>query len=210
MPYNSSMLWLAFLLRGLPLGLTAAVMPGPYQLFIFAEAAKKGWRKTILLSIVPLLSDGPIIIALFFLLRQTPNWFLTLLKILGGLFILYLAYGAYKSSSKRLELNQLPTQSYGLLKGIAMNFLNPNPWIFWSVVGIPILLEGLEHSTSVGLSFILGFYLAMIPTLMAMIIIFAVAKRFGPKLNQTLQKIAALLLAAFGLYQLYQGLVSIF
>jgi threonine/homoserine/homoserine lactone efflux protein len=203
------MLWLTFLLRGLPLGLTAAVMPGPYQLFIFSEAAKKGWRKTILLSIVPLLSDGPIILSLFFLLRQTPDWFLTLLKILGGLFILYLAYGAYKSSNQMLELNQQATQHYGLLKGIAMNFLNPNPWIFWSVVGIPILLEGLKHSTSVGLSFILGFYLAMIPTLVVMIIVFAVAQRLGPRLNQMLQRIAALLLAAFGLYQLYQGLVSI-
>jgi threonine/homoserine/homoserine lactone efflux protein len=201
--------WLTYLLRGLPLGLTAAVMPGPYQLFIFAEAAKKGWRKALPLAIVPLLSDGPIILLLFFLLRQTPDWFLTLLKILGGLFILYLAYGAYKSSSRILELEKQPIQSYGLLKGIAMNFLNPNPWIFWSVVGIPILLEGLQHSMLTAWSFILGFYVSMIPTLVMMIVVFATSSRFGPKLNQTLQKVAALLLAAFGLYQLYQGLVSI-
>ncbi len=203
------MLWLTFLLRGLPLGLTAAVMPGPYQLFIFSEAATKGWRKTLALAIVPLFSDGPIILLLFFLLRQTPLWFLTLLKILGGLFILYLAYGAYKSSSRLLELDQQPVQKYGLLKGIAMNFLNPNPWIFWSVVGIPILLEGLEQSIFAAWSFILGFYISMIPTLVIMIIVFATSSRFGPKLNQTLQKIAAVALAGFGLYQLYQGLISL-
>jgi threonine/homoserine/homoserine lactone efflux protein len=202
-------MWFSFLLRGLPLGFTAAVMPGPYQLFIFAEAAKKGWRKAILLSAVPLLSDGPMILLLFFLLRQTPDWFLTVLKIAGGLLILYLAYGAYQSSGKRLELENQAIQNYGLLKGMAMNFLNPNPWIFWSVVGIPILLDGLRHSTLVGFSFILGFYLAMIPTLVTMIIVFAIAQRLGPKLNQSLQKIAALLLAVFGFYQLYQGLMAI-
>lgn len=198
-------MWLSFLLRGLPLGLTAAIMPGPYQLFIFSEAAKKGWRKALPLSVVPLLSDGPMIIILFFLLRQTPDWFLTLLKIVGGLFILYLAYGAYKSSSHILELDKQPVQSYGIFKGIAMNFLNPNPWIFWSVVGIPVLLEGLQHTTWTGLSFILGFYGSMIPTLVIMIVVFAIATRFGPKLNQRLQKIAALGLALFGIYQLYQG-----
>jgi threonine/homoserine/homoserine lactone efflux protein len=202
-------MWFSFLLRGLPLGFTAAVMPGPYQLFIFAEAAKKGWRKTILLSAVPLLSDGPMILLLFFLLRQTPDWFLTVLKIAGGLLILYLAYGAYQSSGNMLELENQAIQNYGLLKGIAMNFLNPNPWIFWSLVGIPILLEGLRHSTLVGFSFILGFYLAMIPTLVTMIIVFAIAQRLGPRLNQSLQKIAALLLAVFGFYQLYQGLMAI-
>jgi threonine/homoserine/homoserine lactone efflux protein len=202
-------MWFSFLLRGLPLGFTAAVMPGPYQLFIFAEAAKKGWRKTILLSAVPLLSDGPMILLLFFLLRQTPDWFLTVLKIAGGLLILYLAYGAYQSSGNMLELENQAIQNYGLLKGMAMNFLNPNPWIFWSLVGIPILLEGLRHSTLVGFSFILGFYLAMIPTLVTMIIVFAIAQRLGPRLNQSLQKIAALLLAVFGFYQLYQGLMAI-
>jgi threonine/homoserine/homoserine lactone efflux protein len=200
---------LNFFLQGLPLGLTAAVMPGPYQLFIFSEAAKKGWRKTLPLSLVPLLSDGPIILTLFFLLRQTPDWFLTLLKIVGGLFILYLAYGAYKSSSQRLDLDKQILQSYGLLKGVAMNFLNPNPWIFWSVVGIPILLEGLQHSTLTGLSYILGFYLSMIPTLIIMIVVFAVSTRFGPRLNQTLQKVAAVALAGFGIYQLYQGIINL-
>ena len=202
-------MWLSFLLRGLPLGLTAAVMPGPYQLFIFSEAAKKGWRKALPLAIVPLLSDGPIIVILFFLLRQTPDWFLIALKILGGLFILYLAYGAYKSSSQMLNLDKQAVQSYGLFKGIAMNFLNPNPWIFWSVVGIPILLEGLQHSLATGLIFILGFYLTMIPMLVIMIFVFATSSRFGPRLNQSLQKIAAVALAAFGLYQLYQGVMSL-
>jgi threonine/homoserine/homoserine lactone efflux protein len=200
------MTWLAFFLRGLPLGLTAAVMPGPYQLFIFSEAAKKGWRKTLPLAIVPLLSDGPIILILFLILSQTPSWFLTALKIVGGGFILYLAYGAFQSSSKPLDLKSQSTQSYGLLKGIAMNVLNPNPWIFWSVAGIPIFLEGWQHSITTGLNFILGFYTSMIPTLVALIIIFATATRFGPKVNQTLQKIAAIALAGFGLFQLWQGL----
>jgi hypothetical protein len=42
-----------------------------------------------------------------------------------------------------------------------------------------------------------------------MIIVFAIAQRLGPRLNQSLQKIAALLLAVFGFYQLYQGLMAI-
>jgi threonine/homoserine/homoserine lactone efflux protein len=200
---------LFFFLRGLPFGLTAAVMPGPYQLFLFSEAAKHGWRKTWPLAFVPLLSDGPVILIVFAILSQVPTWFLTVLKIVGGLFILYLAYGAFKASSRQLELAEAqPAQ--GILKGIVMNFFNPNPWIFWSLTGVPILLEGARQAASYGASFIVGFYTAMIPTLFALVVIFAVAAHLGPKVNQTLQRIAALALAGFGIYQLAQAMREVF
>lgn len=198
-----------FFLRGLPFGLTAAVMPGPYQLFLFSEAAKHGWRKTWPLAFVPLLSDGPIIVVVFLILSQVPDWFLTVLKIVGGLFILYLAYGAFKASSQQINLeNAKPSQ--GLWKGVLMNFFNPNPWIFWSLTGVPILLEGFREATSHGASFLLGFYTAMIPTLLVLVVIFATAAYLGPKVNQTLQKVAALVLAGFGVYQLAQGVLALY
>jgi threonine/homoserine/homoserine lactone efflux protein len=199
---------LLFFLRGLPFGLTAAVMPGPYQLFLFSEAAKHGWRKTWPLAFVPLLSDGPVILIVFAILSQVPDWFLTVLKIVGGLFILYLAYGAFKASSQQLSLeNAKPSQ--GLWKGVFMNFFNPNPWIFWSLTGVPILLEGFRQAASHGASFILGFYAAMIPTLLVLVVIFATAAYLGPKVNQNLQKVAALALAGFGIYQLVQGFLEL-
>jgi threonine/homoserine/homoserine lactone efflux protein len=197
-----------FFLRGLPFGLTAAVMPGPYQLFLFSEAAKHGWRKTWPLAFVPLLSDGPVILIVFAILSQVPNWFLIVLKIVGGLFILYLAYSAFKVSNQQLELDKAkPTQ--GIFKGVVMNFFNPNPWIFWSLTGVPILLEGFRQTASHGISFIAGFYTAMIPTLLALVVIFATAAYLGPKVNQALQKVAALALAGFGIYQLIQGVMDI-
>jgi hypothetical protein len=60
-----------------------------------------------------------------------------------------------------------------------------------------------------GASFILGFYTAMIPTLLALVVIFATAAYLGPKVNQTLQKVAALALAGFGIYQLVQGFLAL-
>jgi threonine/homoserine/homoserine lactone efflux protein len=199
---------LLFFLRGLPFGLTAAVMPGPYQLFLFSEAAQHGWRKTWPLAFVPLLSDGPVILIVFAILSQVPDWFLTVLKIVGGLFILYLAYGAFRASNQQLTLSEAkPAQ--GLLKGIFMNFFNPNPWIFWSLTGVPILLEGFRQTANHGVSFIAGFYAAMIPTLLALVVIFATAAYLGPKVNQTLQKVAALALAGFGIYQLIQGVMDV-
>jgi threonine/homoserine/homoserine lactone efflux protein len=199
---------LFFFLRGLPFGLTAAVMPGPYQLFLFSEAAKHGWRKTWPLAFVPLLSDGPVILIVFAILSQVPDWFLTILKIVGGLFILYLAYGAFRASNQQLELSETKS-TQGILKGVVMNFFNPNPWIFWSLTGVPILLEGARQAVSHGVSFIVGFYAAMIPTLFALVVIFAVTAHLGPKVNQRLQKIAALALVGFGIYQFVRGIAEI-
>lgn len=86
-----------------------------------------------------------------------------------------------------------------------MNFVNPNPWIFWSLTGVPILLEGLKSSPYHAMIFLIGFYVAMASVNIAQIILFASAARVGPKFNHTLQKSAALGLALFGLYQMYRA-----
>ena len=33
-----------------------------------------------------------------------------------------------------------------LAKGVSLNFLNPNPYLFWLTIGTPLLLEA--HTTS--------------------------------------------------------------
>jgi threonine/homoserine/homoserine lactone efflux protein len=51
------------------------------------------------------------------------------------LFVLYLAYGSYKSW-KNLDLDQLYRETeiqQNLLQAALLNALNPNPYIFWSL-----------------------------------------------------------------------------
>ena len=196
---------------GLSLGGPAAATPGPFQAFLLSQTLKNGWRRTLPASLAPLLSDGPIIALVMLVLTQTPDWFLLLLRIGGGLFLLYLAKDAYAVSKRATtELSRAPeSESQGLWKAVIMNGLNPNPYIFWGLVGGPILLEAWRQAPSMGISFLLGFYGTLIGGFAAFIALFAVAGRLGNHVTKTLAQISTALLFGFGLYQIWTGLADL-
>ncbi len=139
---------LAYFIRGLILGLPAAAQPGPFQAYLLSQSLKNGWRRTLPAALAPLLSDGPIVALVLLVLTQLPPTFLSLLQIVGGLFILYLAWGAWGSFRHFQPPTAAPTDAtrQSVLEASVMNLLNPNPYLFWSAVGGPILLEGWRAS----------------------------------------------------------------
>jgi len=197
-----------YLLTGISFGFYAAISPGPFQTFLLAQSLKNGWKRTLPASLAPLFTDGPIIALVLLLLTQTPNWFLSALRIAGGFFIVYLAKGTFDSFRQgEFNLEATPEAAErGMFKAIMMNALNPNPYIFWSVVVWPILLEGWRQAPSLGLSFLIGFYGVMVSGLAGLIILFATARQFGPKVTGILSGVSAAALLIFGLYQVWEGL----
>jgi len=200
-------MWL-YILQGIGYGFAAAAQPGPFQTYIISQTLTRGWKKTLPIALAPLLSDGPIIALCLFILSQIPIWFQRFLYIAGGLFILYLAYGAYrtwKNFDANIPGSEIGTQQ-NVLKAALMNLLNPNPYIYWSLVTGPILLKGWREMPVNGLGFLSSFYVTMILGLGAVIVIFGVARQIGPKVNRALLGVSAVALFCFGLFQLWQGI----
>jgi threonine/homoserine/homoserine lactone efflux protein len=200
-------MWL-YILQGIGYGFAAGVQPGPLQTYIVSQTLLKGWRRTLLAAFAPLISDGPIIAICLFVLSQVPGWLQRILFIAGGLFVLYLAYGAYqtwKNFDPNLPSPQSGTQQ-SILKAALVNTLNPNPYIFWTLVTGPILLAGWRNTPLYGLGFLLGFYATFIFSLAAMILIFGTMRQLGPKINRILLGFSAVALFFFGLYQLWLGI----
>lgn len=202
-------MWI-YILQGIGYGFAAAAQPGPFQTYLISQALLKGVQRTLPAALAPLLSDGPIIALCLLVLSQVPLWLQRFLYIGGGSFILYLAYGAYKTW-KNLD----PTLPYietgtqqNVFKAAFINLLNPNPYIFWSLVTGPILLAGWRQTPLYGLGFLAGFYLAMILSFSTLIIVFSSARRLGLKVNKTLLGISAIALLGFGLVQLWLGIVN--
>jgi arginine exporter protein ArgO len=86
-----------YLIQGLVLGLAAGAQPGPFQTYLISQTLSQGWRRTWIAAFAPLVSDGPIVALVLFVLSQVPDWFQRLLQITGGFFVLYLAWGAFKA-----------------------------------------------------------------------------------------------------------------
>ena len=199
---------LAYLLQGLVLGLPAAAQPGPFQAYLLAQTMKNGWQRTLPAALAPLLSDGPIILLVLLVLTQLPAGFLRALQIAGGLFILYLAWGAYKAFRTvdfSVPVNAASGQQ-SVLEAALMNALNPNPYIFWSLVAGPILLEAWRSSLLHGLAFLLGFYGTLIGGFALFIVLFGTARQLGPRVSRALSGISVVALGLFGLWQLATGL----
>jgi threonine/homoserine/homoserine lactone efflux protein len=202
-------MWL-YILQGIGYGLAAAAQPGPFQTYLISQTLIKGWKRTLPAALAPLVSDGPIIALCLLVLSQVPPWLQRFLYIAGGLFLLYLAYNTYKTW-KNFD-STIPYIETGIqqsiLRAALINTLNPNPYIFWSLVTGPILVAGWRETPVYGVAFIVGFYAMMILGFATIIIVFGSARQLGPKVNRALLGISAIALFCFGLVQLWLGIMN--
>lgn len=196
-----------YLLQGLALGFAAAVQPGPFQAFLITQSLSHGWRRSLIAAFAPLFSDGPIIALVLLVLSQVPPWFERVLYLLGGVFILYLAWRAFKQwqDFELIKTHKLSGQQ-SLLRAALMNALSPGPYIFWSLITGPILIKGWREAPINGLGFLLGFYTVMIGINISIILLTSSAVQFGGKARRAMLGISSLALAGFGILQFWRGI----
>ena len=200
-------MWI-YLLQGIGFGLAAASQPGPLQTYLITQSITRGWKRALPTALAPLVSDGPIILLCVLVLNQLPDSMQRFLYIVGGFFVLYLTYGAYKAWRGFHEFQMQPeTPAHqSVFKAAITNAFSPGAYIFWTLVTGPILVRGWREAPINGIGFLLGFYAAMVASLAAIIIVFGVAGKFGNKFNRALLGISTIALFCFGLYQLWLGL----
>ena len=200
---------IAYLAQGAGLGLFAAAQPGSFQAFLISQSLKNGWRRTLPLALAPLLSDLPIIALIMLVLTRLPESFLRVIRIAGGLFLLYLAWSAFSAwrNYSADRANAVENNSRSVWKAALINFLNPNVYIFWGLIGGAILAQGWQESPALPFIFLAAFYVVMVSATAAIIILFGTARRLGPRLTRGLLLVSALALGGFGVYQLWQGVI---
>lgn len=200
----------SIIVLGMGYGFAAAVQPGPFQTYLISQSLRQGWRRTLPASLAPLLSDGPIILLAILVLSQLPATWERALQVAGGLYVLYLAWGAFRAwreQGMQGAEDATVRGDHGLVKAALTNALSPGPYLFWGMVTGPILLQGWREAPIRGVGFLLGFYGAMIASLAVLIAAFSSARRLGPRVTRVLVGLSALALLGFGLLQLAQGVL---
>jgi len=193
---------------GIVYGFAAAVTPGPLATYLLSRAVTAGWKRTLPAAFSPLLSDGPVVLLVLAVLSQVPSGLVKYLRLLGGAFVLYLAFEAWKNwryFQTRDESGSAGGQN-NLLKAAIVNWLNPNVYISWSIVIGPMVLRGWQKGPAIGICLLLGFYLTLIATMIGMVMVFSSAGTLGPKIRKNLIGVSSLALAALGIYQLWLAL----
>lgn len=197
-----------FILKAISIGFSAGVPPGPLQAVFLSLAMKGGWKKALPAAFAPIVSDGPVMLLVLLVLNNLPDQFLVTLQIAGAIFLLYLAWDAFKAFRNYQAIEEIQTISgWGtLLKATLMNILGPGPWLFWSLINGPNLLQAWEIAPWWGILYISSFYGVFILTNIALIVLFSSMRKMGEKVRRVLLLLSAILLVGFAVYSFLQGI----
>ena len=150
------------LVTGFVFGLSSGLAPGPLLVLLITQTLRHNTREGIKVAAAPLITDLPIVLLSLFVLIQLEhfNRALALISMAGGLYVLYLSYGCFRM--KPFTLGEMKTDPRSLKKGVLVNFLNPNPYLFWLTFGGPFILKLREAGRLAPFAFFFSFYLSLI------------------------------------------------
>jgi threonine/homoserine/homoserine lactone efflux protein len=149
---------IAYAVRGGALGLFAAISPGPLMALILNLSLTYSAREGIKAALAPLLTDLPILLCALAAVHvaAASDTAMGLLALAGCLCLASYAVQSFRFVPKTPVAGQKIPSS--LLRGVLANFLNPNPYVFWTAIGAPLLLEAASKGTGPPLAFAAAFF----------------------------------------------------
>jgi threonine/homoserine/homoserine lactone efflux protein len=153
---------IASLSAGIVLGLSAGFSPGPLLTLVIYQTLRHSIKEGVKVALAPLITDLPIILISTFVLARLANFrtILGIISLIGGLFVMYLAYESFRTS--RLDINVQEAEPQSLRKAAVVNALNPQPYLFWFSVGAPTIIKTWEENLFAALAFVIGFYACLV------------------------------------------------
>ncbi len=199
---------LSALLVGIMFGLSAGFSPGPLTTLIFTQTLRHNAKEGVLVAAAPVLTDMPIILVSFFIIRELTGIgpVLGIIAVAGGLYVLYLSYETIRTSPVKSATSESHPNS--LRKGVIVNALNPHPYLFWITVGMPFILKTQQENPILPWLFLISFYSFLIGSKVSIAFI---TSKFRPflegKIYLYLMRILGVILAGFAVILFKDALV---
>ncbi len=192
------------LVLGLMLGVSGGLTPGPLQALIVSETLRGGLRAGLAVAVVPVLTDGPLVIAAGVAATRLPAWALRCLGLAGAVVLTYLGLSLMVGEDSTEPVRTGGVRS-PLRRAIVVNLLNPHPYVFWLTVGSSVM--SAASSPVELLAFPAGFFLGIVSTQAAIALAVHRTATIAPeeRLHDLRRLSGALLLAAAG-YLAYASL----
>jgi threonine/homoserine/homoserine lactone efflux protein len=152
---------------GLALGFGAGIAPGPLLGLIISASLRGGFRSGLRIACVPLLSDLPMLVLSLTVVAALPHKALSVLAVGGGVLLCFLGVQTVREA-RTASLHDSTLDREGnrrmLRQAIAVNWLNPHPWLFWVGVGGPLLVSAWRSAPLGGAAFLASFYALIVGT----------------------------------------------
>lgn len=198
---------LYYLLSGILLGAAAGLSPGPLLTLVVSETLKHGMGAGIRVAFSPILTDAPIIIAALLLYAQLTDFHGLLggIAIAGAVYVFYMGYESLKE--QQAQDGEVVENPKSLLKGIITNALSPHPYLFWLMIGAPLLVRAGEESPLYPVLFVSTFYLLLVGMKLLLAIVIGRSRGFLSSRGYShVMKFLGLTLIAFAFLLFIDGL----
>lgn len=195
---------------GAGIGFVAGVSPGPVLTLVVAETLRGGWRRGAAVAAGPLLADGPIIALALLVLAQLPLELVRAVSLIGGAFLLCLAVATCLNARQARPLGRERLSARGgLLQGLLARMLSPNPYLFWFLVGAPLVLQGSQEHWLAAPSFLFGYYSTIVGSNVALALaLHRWVGLFAERVYRSVLLIGSAILGAYGLGLLGRGVAG--
>ncbi|MBH32843.1 MAG: hypothetical protein CMB75_05395 [Euryarchaeota archaeon] len=156
---------LASAFAGFLLAIIEGVKPGPLLTMVIRETLSGDLRSGLWTASAPIFTDGPLIIVSFFFasLIADNSGILVLISILGAAFMFKMGIECFNIEPPSVTMILEPVSSKKAFgRGVLTNILNPNVYVFWFLIGGPIMAASVEAEPLAPIAYALSFILCII------------------------------------------------
>jgi threonine/homoserine/homoserine lactone efflux protein len=192
------------------LGLALGTSPGPVQLLLLSEASRGGVGRGLRAMAGANLTFGAMLALLAAGLSSVrpDEPFLRVVKVAGGVFLLWLAIDALRAR-RRPPQARPGDRLHPILRGAIAVVVNPGVYVFLGTTGTAIAADAARHGgRPLALLTVATLLLGVSTMDGGMVILGARARRVGTRALDLLATVLALALAALGIWLAAGGLVG--
>ena len=168
---------LGLALAGITLGIVEGVKPGPLLTTVIKETLTSGFRGGIRAASAPIFTDGPLILFSIFM----AGWIATQplvfcgISILGAIFLTRMGIECFYPEIPDIDSSDVDL-SRSFKRGILTNLLNPNAYIFWLIVGGPLMATAADTEPLAPFAYAISFILSIVIVKIALAYFFSKAQ----------------------------------
>ena len=154
---------LGLAIAGITLGIVEGIKPGPLLTTVIKETLTNGFRGGMRAASAPIFTDGPLIIFSIYL----AGWIATQplvfcgIAILGAIFLTRMSIECFYPEIPDIDPNDVDL-SKSLKRGILTNLLNPNAYIFWLLIGGPLMATAADTEPIAPFAYAISFLVSIV------------------------------------------------
>ena len=148
---------------GAILGVVEGVKPGPLLTMVIRETLSGGLRAGVRTAAAPIFTDGPLVIVSLLAAGwiSTQPTILIAISILGAGYLLKMGLECFTIEPPPSDLAGVDV-SDSFKRGILTNLLNPNVYIFWFLIGGPLMASVADEEPLAPVAYALTFLVSII------------------------------------------------